>query len=69
MEAEVGVPPPVIEPADSEGNYSVGHASQILVYTPDNLCHIEYPFGVRQQDWINDLPRLATRQWPTKGSS
>ena len=43
-------------PADA---YEVGHAAQIVAYTPDDLNHVQYPFGVRRQDWETDLPRLV----------
>lgn len=36
----------------------VGHAAQIVAYTPDDLAHVVYPFGTRREDWIADLPRL-----------
>ncbi|HEX6419388.1 MAG TPA: SCO family protein [Acidimicrobiales bacterium] len=42
---------------DGDG-YEVGHAAQIIAYTPDDLAHVAYPFGVRRQDWEADLPRL-----------
>jgi len=54
-----GVPVAVIEPADADGDYLVGHAGQILAYTADDQNHVVYPFGVRRQDWVHDLPRLA----------
>lgn len=41
------------------GEYGVGHASQVLAFTPDNLAHVAYPFGIRQVDWAHDLPRLV----------
>ena len=64
-EAQVALnlPPVVIEPPDADGGYNVGHASQVLVFTPDNLCHLVYPVGTRQQDWMADLPRLLTKEW------
>ena len=43
--------------------YLVGHAAQVIAFTSDGLAHIVYPFGVRQQDWANDLPILAGG-WP-----
>jgi protein SCO1 len=33
-------------------------AAQIIAYTPDDEAHVVYPFGVRREDWIADLPRL-----------
>ncbi len=44
--------------ATPEGDYEVGHAAQIIAYTPDDLSHLQYPFGVRRQDWEADLPRM-----------
>jgi protein SCO1/2 len=46
----------------------VGHAAQIVAYTPDDLNHVQYPFGVRRQDWEADLPRLV-EVWGAAGSS
>jgi protein SCO1/2 len=46
-------------PAPGADRYEVGHAAQIVAYTPDDLSHVQYPFGVRRQDWEADLPRLA----------
>lgn len=43
-------------PADTA--YDVGHAAQILAFTPDDSLRVMYPFGTRQQDWVADLPRL-----------
>lgn len=51
------------EPEEPGGDYLVGHASQVIAYTPDDLSHVVYPFGVRQQDWIEDLPVLARGEW------
>lgn len=52
------------EPEQPGDDYLVGHASQVLAYTADDLSHVVYPFGVRQQDWIEDLPVLARNEWP-----
>lgn len=43
----------------SDSTYDVGHAAQILAFTPDDSLRVLYPFGVRQQDWAADLPKLA----------
>lgn len=58
-----GVPVAIADAPDDDGSYLVGHASQIVAYSPDDLAHVVYPFGVRQQDWAQDLPRLATIDW------
>lgn len=54
-----GVPVAVVEPADPDGEYLVGHATQVLVFDADGLARRVYPFGVRQSDWLADLPRLV----------
>lgn len=64
-----GVPVAFADPPDPDGDYLVGHASQIIAYTPDDLAHVVYPFGVRQQDWARDLPRLATQSWDGSDAS
>ncbi len=45
---------------DDSDDYEVGHAAQIIAYTPDDLTHLHYPFGVRRQDWQADLPRMMS---------
>lgn len=47
------------DPAPGDDDYLVGHASQVIAYTADDVSPVVYPFGVRQQDWIDDLPKLA----------
>lgn len=42
----------------SDTSYAVGHAAQILAFTPDDSLRVHYAFGTRQQDWARDLPRL-----------
>lgn len=64
MMSSLNLPPVVITPPEADGTYDVAHASQMLVFTPDDLCHVVYPFGTRTQDWVADLPRLADYPWP-----
>lgn len=45
------------------GTYSVGHAAQVLAFTPDDSLHLAYPFGTRQEDWAHDLPLLLHGEW------
>lgn len=54
-----GVPVAIQEPADETGDYLVGHATQVLVFDPDGVARRVYPFGVRQSDWLVDLPKLV----------
>ena len=58
------VPPAVREEERPDGGYSVGHATQIIAYSPDGIARIVYPFGTRQQDWMRDLPRLVAGEVP-----
>ena len=45
------------------GNYSVSHTAFVLAYTPDNLAHTVYPFGMQQEDWEHDLYKLVSQGW------
>jgi protein SCO1 len=47
----------------SDGSYGMNHSAWILAYTPDDLAHVIYPAGVKQQDWVHDLPLLAKETW------
>lgn len=51
------------EPKVPGGDFLVGHAAQVIAYTGDDQAHVVYPFGTRQQDWIEDLPRLYQGPW------
>jgi protein SCO1/2 len=50
----------VAEAPDADGDYTVGHASGVWVITPDDRAHLVYGFGTRQDDWVADLPAIAT---------
>jgi protein SCO1/2 len=55
---------------DKKGNYTVGHATIVLTYTPDGRAHLEYPAGTTQGEWEHDIPRLlATPSWNRAGST
>ncbi len=45
--------------ADS-ANYFVGHGAQVFAFARDGVAYTIYPFGIRQEDWANDLPRLVS---------
>lgn len=64
--ASVGVSPArreLPQGADSAG-YLVGHGAQVIAFGVDGVARTEYPFGVRQEDWAYDLPRLARGELP-----
>jgi protein SCO1/2 len=59
IQTGLGLPPAVAAwPAADSTAYAVGHAAQVLAFTPDDSAHFAYPFGTREQDWMHDLPRL-----------
>jgi protein SCO1/2 len=61
---DLGVSVAVSEDADNNGDYTVGHSSAVYVITPDDVAHLAYPAGTRQEDWVDDLPRVADeRAW------
>jgi len=57
------LPLPQMGPADSAGSYLVGHAAAVVAFSPDNRARVMYPFGVRQVDWANDIPKLLEIEW------
>jgi protein SCO1/2 len=64
IEARFGIPQSQVEqmakmPAGPHPvTYGVGHAAQVLAFTPDDSLRAEYPSGFTMDDWANDLPRL-----------
>jgi len=42
------------------------HAAFVLAYTKDNLGHVIYPAGVKQSDWLHDLPQLTNARWTSR---
>lgn len=68
IQAQLHLPPAVAEAAHgADSSYDVGHAAQVIAFSPaDNLGHVVYPFGTRQQDWANDFPKLVSDRWSAK---
>lgn len=54
----VGMPPAIRGAVGADGRYEVGHPAAVLVFTADDSAHVLYPFGTRQLDWAEDIPRL-----------
>lgn len=50
--------PTVLTEPDSAGNYEVMHYAGVYVIEPDDSLRVVYPFGVRQEHWAADIPRL-----------
>jgi protein SCO1/2 len=57
------MPPAQKSAVRPDGAYEVGHAAFVLAYTKDNLAHVIYPLGVKQEDWAHDLPNLSKETW------
>jgi protein SCO1 len=53
--------------ADS-ATYLVGHGAQVIAFGRDGPARLEYPFGIRQEDWAHDLPKLV-RQDPVRAGA
>lgn len=50
---------PEIDEQPSGEQYDVVHAAHVIAYGKDDLGHLIYPFGIRQADWVHDLPLLV----------
>ena len=48
-------------PGAHPGDYQVGHAGQVLAVFPDGRARYAYPFGIRQAEWVHDLPKLLAQ--------
>lgn len=46
-------------PGADSANYFVAHGAQVYAFARDGNGYLVYPFGIRQDDWANDLPKLA----------
>ncbi len=57
----LGLPEPVIEGTGER--YTVGHPSQVLAFDRGGIARIAYPFGTRQSQWVEDLPKLLREDW------
>ena len=60
------IPPAKKSAVRPDGAYEVGHAAFVLAYTKDNLAHVIYPVGMKQEDWVHDLPYLAKETWVSR---
>jgi protein SCO1/2 len=56
--AGIGMPPALLGAKNADGTYEVAHSAAVVVFTADDSAHVMYPFGTRQLDWAEDIPRL-----------
>jgi protein SCO1 len=68
--AELRMPPVERDPKTSDSaSYLVGHGAQVVAFAKDGMARTEYPFGIRQEDWAHDLPKLARGDVPNAPSA
>jgi len=57
IQATFHMPPAVFERLP-DGGYAVGHGAPVIAVVGDS-ARVFYPFGIRQEDWLHDLPILV----------
>ena len=57
IQGRFGMPPTSVERLPS-GEYAVGHGAAVIAFVGDS-ARLLYPFGIRQADWMHDLPMLV----------
>ncbi len=64
ISSTLGLPGAMMEPMANmppgprQASYTVGHAAQVLAFTPDDSLRAEYPSGFSADDFAHDLPLL-----------
>lgn len=61
LQQSMGMPPAMPEPlppGSKTGDYAVAHGAAVLAFTADDSLRTLYPFGMRQEDFANDIPLL-----------
>ena len=61
LAASLQVAPAMFGARNPDGSYEVGHGAQVIVWQPDDTARFIFPFGVRQKEWVEALPRLIGR--------
>ena len=52
--------PPAYKEASVEGRpYTVAHSAHVIAFTRDGLARFALPFGTRQSEWAQEIPRLV----------
>jgi len=58
--AEMKLPGVAVAPTDhGDGPPLIGHPASVIAFDRAGTAVLRYPFGVRQEDWLHDLPRLV----------
>jgi protein SCO1/2 len=50
---------PIVFPATHDTTITVSHSAMVLGFSRDNLAHVAFPFGIRQEDWVRNIPALV----------
>jgi protein SCO1/2 len=61
LAASLQVAPAMFGARNPDGSYEVGHGAQVIVWQPDDTARYIFPFGVRQKEWVEALPKLIGR--------
>lgn len=69
LEDALEVPRSVVDPDGTGGSYLVAHAGQVIAFDAEGRARAAYPWGIRQRDWVADLPRLVRGEWPAVDST
>lgn len=51
--------PPAAREDLPDGRYLVGHWAQVIAFTRDGMERFAFPFGTRQSEWAQEIPRLV----------
>ena len=51
--------PPAAREDLPDGRYLVGHWAQVIAFTKDGMARFAFPFGTRQSEWAQEIPRLV----------
>jgi protein SCO1/2 len=52
---------PSVLPTTHDTTITVSHSAMVLGFSRDNLAHVAFPFGIRQQDWARNIPMLVNQ--------
>lgn len=59
----LGLPAPVVEGDAADDQYTMGHPSHVIAFDTQGRARLAYPFGTRQSQWAEDLPKLVREEW------
>lgn len=51
--------PPAYREDSVGGSYLVGHSAHVIAFTRDGMARFAFPFGTRQSEWAQEIPRLV----------